>query len=844
MKKTLNKFLLRKIKRNLSGFITISIIVALGVGFLVGLLLTTPDLQATIDTSYDETNVADLTLKSTIGFDDNAINKIQEIYNDDLQFVEGSYQMDEHVYSNDERLTARTIYYNFEGNINRINILEGEIPDEENEILVERPSTFYKEFNIGDTIIVGEKEYNVSGIAANPQYFSKEKEYTTVSPGKLDTIIYFNNLFNPNDFYTDINIIFKGSDEFNTFSDDYFDFINNKKSIIKANENELLESRYASLSIQIEEQVREEMYKQLVEMLGETLAEELMKTELVQNEINVIIEEQLSLLDAKLYILNRNDNTSFHIYSIESTKTNEVAIVFPFFFIAIATLITLSTLERMIKEDRIYIGTLKSLGYTNSAITGCYTGYTMFATSIGVTLGTGIGVVALPFIIHLLFSDLFFLPLMVFTFNPILLIATVLGIVLAVLIASLCTLQGVLKEKPNALLTQKPIKSGGKILLERIKFIWNKLKFKYKSTIRNLFRFKKNALLMIVGIAGSTALVLGALGIGDSIRAVTETQYNDIIIYNTVVKVDNIDENPFENFDNVVASDLIYRIDSVAEDDEDFDVEIFAPYNETDLNNYIHFIQDGKEIEFNDDSIFISSQLSEMLGLKVGDVFFFLVEEKQYSVLINGVVENHLNNYLYLSETIFKNVFKDQYEPNCYLGIANDINTIELQEKFINQLSENDNVKEVILTYQNKQTYDNLLNTLQLLIIVLILFSGLLQICSIYSLTNINVSERSREIATLKVLGYRRREVCGYIYRETSILALIGIFAGFFLGYLFHRFVVVMMQMPGLSIGFVISPLTYLYAFIVSAFFFILVDLIFLPKINNLSMIESLKSVE
>jgi putative ABC transport system permease protein len=197
-----------------------------------------------------------------------------------------------------------------------------------------------------------------------------------------------------------------------------------------------------------------------------------------------------------------------------------------------------------------------------------------------------------------------------------------------------------------------------------------------------------------------------------------------------------------------------------------------------------------------------------------------------------------------MSEYSFFNIFKEKYKPNCYLGIANNITTSEQQKEFITKLSENSNVKEVNLTYQNKATYDSLLNTLQLVVIVLVLFAGALEITSIYSLTNINVSERSREIATLKVLGYRRREVVGYIYRETTILAIVGTLFGFFLGFLFHKFVVSMMQMPGMSIGYIISPWSYLIAFVISLGFFAIVDLIFFPKINNLSMIESLKSVE
>ena len=844
MTKTLFKFLFRKIRKNLSGFITISLIVTLGVGFLIGLLICTPDLQNTMDQLYDSSNVPDITLKSTIGFNKETIESINELYPGDLKYVEGIYQMDEKISYDDENLAARVIYQDFNSEVNKLEIIEGEIPTKENEILVERESAFYRKFDINDVLIYNEKEYIVTGIAANPQYFSNEKEFTTISPGKLDSIIYINNDFNSNDFYTDIFLIFEDGYEFNTFSEEYFSYINAKEKIIEENKNILLEGRLNQLKETIKVEVEKAIFDELSNRLGETIAAELLETEQVQKEIQAIIDEQIKGLKPDIYVLDRKDNTSFYMYEIQSKKTNEIAIVFPFFFIAIAALITLSTLERMIKEDRIHIGTLKSLGFRNRSIINVYVYYALIATIAGVLLGTVLGIFGLPFVVYVMFSVLYYLPPLAFGLDIFTFLITSVGIIAAVLIATLFTLKGVLKEKPNALLTQKPIKSGGKILLERVKFLWKRLKFKYKSTVRNLFRFKKNALMMIVGVAGSTALVVAAFGMSNSIYDVTDRQYNDIVLYNTLVEVKDYEIDPFENYSNVEKQDIIYNILGEASDDKDFEIEIIAPYKDTNLNEYINFIHNNEAIEFNDDSIFISSQLSEMLNIDIGDVFFFNVEGTQYAVLVNGVVENHLNNYLYISEYTFKNIFKDKFEPNCYIGIANGIETIEKQEDFIVDLSDQENVISVVLTYQNKQTYDTLLGTLQLVIVVLIVFAGLLEITSIYSLTNINVSERNRELATLKVLGYRRREIVGYVYRETTILAIVGILFGFLVGFLFHRFVVGMMQMPGLSIGYVISPLSYLYGFLISLVFFAIVDLIFFPKINNISMTESLKSVE
>lgn len=812
MKKTLIKYLFKKIKSNLSGFLTISLIVALGIGFLIGLTITTDDLQLSIDNYYKDYNIADITLKSSIGFTkDSSVELIKDKLGFAIKDTEVNYQIDKEITYKNSNEVARLIYKDFDNiNLNNFELKEGNYPSNDNEVLVEDSSLYFIDINIDDTLTIDSIEYKVSGIVKNPLYFSNERETSTVGKGRLDTIIYLkDSLISNNSIFTDINLTININTKKNTFSDEYFNEISKYKS-------------------------------KLEDIKGELFA--LVIKETLGYDVDPTVASALGTL----YVLDRKDNTSFYFYTMQSNKVSDVAIVFPIFFIIIAALITVSTLERMVEEDRISIGTLKSLGYSKFSILSTYTSYSFLSIFIGIILGCIIGLFLLPFIIYFVFCSLFYIPSLTFSINILIFLLSILLMSFAILLTTILTAYKIVREKPNALLTQKPVKSGKKILLENIKFIWNKLKFKYKSTLRNLFRFKKNAIMMIIGVAGSTALVLGAFGMGDSLGDITSSQYNEILKYNTIVEVNsyNSANDPFTNFD-VENKGVFYKISGFCKENEELEFNLMADVNGNDFNNYFNFLDDKKSISMDGNEIFISKQIAYILNLKLNDSFIININNYEYTMRVDGIFDNYVENYILIGNKIYSQVLKGiNTTQNCYLAYVNNLTSQESQDNLLKEISSLEYVKSVDITYLASASYDNVLVTMKLIVFVLIIFAGLLEIASIYSLTNVSITERVREIATLKVLGYRKIEVVGYIYRETTILAIIGQILGFLLGYIFHKFVVARMHSIGLFLGLNINPISYLYAFLISSIFIFIVDLIFLPKFKNLSMTESLKSVE
>lgn len=812
MKKTLVKYLFKKIKSNLSGFLTISLIVALGIGFLIGLTITTDDLQLSIDSYYNQYNIADINLKSSIGFaKEGSIEKIKESLGNNIKDIEINYQVDKEVIYENSNVVARLIYKDFnDTNINNIELKEGTLPSSDNEILVEETSQYILDIDINKTITIESNEYKVVGIAKNPLYLSHERETSTVGKGRLDTIIYLkDSLIEDKTIYTDINIRLNIKTKKNTFSNEYFNEISTYKT-------------------------------KLEELKGDLFS-------LTLKEItSYAVPTNIASGSGTLYVLDRKDNTSFYFYNMQSNKVSSVAIVFPIFFIIIAALITVSTLERMVSEDRINIGTLKSLGYSKFSILSTYTSYSFLSILIGIIIGSLIGLFLLPYIIYIVFCSLFYIPSFTFSINILIYLLSILLMSFAILITTILSAYKIVREKPNALLTQKPVKSGKKILLEHITFFWNKLKFKYKSTIRNLFRFKKNAIMMIIGIAGSTALVLGAFGVGDSLSDITSSQYNDVLKYNTIIELNTYreDQNPLSNF-SVSNQGVFYKISGFCKENEDLEFNLIADVNGNDFNNFFNFKEDKKSISMTDNEIFVSKQISYMLNLKINDSFIIKINNFEYALRVDGIFDNYVENYILVGNKIISQVFKGlNTSINCYLANVDKISESSAQDELIKEVSALDYVKSIDLTYHSSASYNNVLSSLKLIVLVLIIFAGLLEIASIYSLTNVSITERVREIATLKVLGYRRKEVVGYIYRETTILALIGEILGFLLGYIFHKFVIERMLTVGLFLGLNIKPISYLYAFLISSLFIFIVDIIFLPKFKNLSMTESLKSVE
>lgn len=562
-------------------------------------------------------------------------------------------------------------------------------------------------------------------------------------------------------------------------------------------------------------------------------------------------EEEIDKLEVpKWYVLDRNSNISFVSFELNSEKVSAVAKVFPIFFYMIAALVTLTTMTRMIEEERTQIGTLKALGYSKKTITAKYIVYCGLASFLGSAGGLFVGFKLIPYIIWNAYGVLFHLPDFIADYNTrIGLIASGLAI-LSTLGATIYACYDALKEKPATLMLPRAPKAGKRIMLERIKFIWSRLSFNHKATARNLFRYKKHFFMTVIGISGCTALLVAGFGLRDSIGQLAITQFSEIFKYELEIEVDNgwKDDTAF----NEMLEDKSFIDRSIAVYSHKGDVGfkdgkeevIIRAADLEELGEFIEFKDrsSNDKLIVNKKSIFITEKLSEVLELDLGDEFQLTdSDDKVAEFMVTGITENYAGNYVYMDKELFTSAFNVAEEENLIL--ANPVDSAsEFEDSISEKMLSNEKVLNSTFVSQTKSTFDNLLTAIDYVIVFIIVSSGALAFIVLYNLTNININERNKELATLKVLGYYEEEVSTYIFRETRILTFIGMLVGLGLGNLLHVFVILTVESPTFMFGRDVKPFSYLIAGLVTIVFSIIVNLFMKKKLANIKMVDSMKA--
>ncbi len=559
--------------------------------------------------------------------------------------------------------------------------------------------------------------------------------------------------------------------------------------------------------------------------------------------------------EGEWYLFTREDTVSYTSYKSDSEKIEAISTVFPLFFFLVAALVALTTMTRMVEEERTQIGTLKALGYSNGMIRMYYIGYSVTASLAGGIIGVSAGFKTLPAVISNAYSMMYALPETIMPFMWGYALVIIFTAVLCTTLATISACTNQLKEKPAMLMQQRVPVAGKRILLERIPFIWRRLKFTHKVTARNVFRYKKRLFMTVIGIAGCSALLVTGFALRDSIRDIVEKQYNDIQKYNLtvylsesdVLQKDEILSDFFEDPEYIESYvEVHYESGSAEVDGESVETYIYVPKTGMQLKE--HFAlkerESGQEVEFNEDSIIMTEKMCELLDVSVGDTVTLINgdgETAQFT--LTGIIENYIYNYVFMNAGMYEENFENPLEYNMILA--------RLTEDYEN---ENDVVSEMILESDNilllqfadtvKVTFENTVENIDYIVGVLILAAGVLAIIVMYNLTNINICERKKELATIKVLGFYKEEVAGYIYRETTILSIIGTVAGFVLGVWLHRFVVMCAEVDSLMFGRDIRWTSFLYAGIATLAFTALVDVLMYRKLAKIDMAESMKANE
>ncbi|MDR3343469.1 MAG: FtsX-like permease family protein [Treponema sp.] len=578
-----------------------------------------------------------------------------------------------------------------------------------------------------------------------------------------------------------------------------------------------------------------------------------------------LAEARQSVADMRIdrpewYVLDRNANVGAGNYKANTEKIADVATVFPVFFLLIAALVSLTTMTRMIEEERIQIGTLKALGYQKRTILAKYLIYCGSTGVLGCIAGMVSGFQGLPLIIYNAFATRYHLPPIVTQFNwPFGLIAC--GLVLTCTMgATVYACYHALWEKPAGLMLPRPPKSGKRIFLEYLPFLWKGMKFTHKVTARNLIRHKKHFFMTITGIAGCTALIVAAFGLRNSMTDIAHTHFEEILQYDLQVELpaeaaqgnaskdDRLNTllqpsqagNP-QNWISV-HSESGYVITH----DERLAVAVCVPQTATALPRFITLRdrRTGKPLPFSDASVVLTEKMAEKLNLKTGNPFILEnATGKRGSFTLSGITENYVGSTIYVSPSQYIKQFGGDLVYQT-LFVQTGITDTAKQDALIARILSSDSVMGAEFISQMQASYNNLLESIGFVVLVLIFAAGGLAMIVLYNLTNININERNREIATLRVLGFHQGEAAAYIFREITVLSIIGAIAGLFIGIPLHAFIIGVAETTDLMFGRHISPLSFLLSAIITLFFSAVVDLLMLKKLRNIKMADSMKAVD
>lgn len=544
------------------------------------------------------------------------------------------------------------------------------------------------------------------------------------------------------------------------------------------------------------------------------------------------------------YILDLDSNVGYYSFSQDSERINKLAKVFPLLFYIVAVLVSLTTMTRMVEEERGELGTLKSLGYNDSQILFKYIIYALLATTIGSVLGVIIGSNTIPSIIYGMYSLMYTLGDFVNEFDT---SSALIGSFIAIgciLLSTYLAVKKSLKEVPAELLRPKSPVAGKRVLLEKIPFIWKHLSFSRKVTVRNVFRYKKRFLMTIFGIAGCTGLIIAGFGIKDCITDMVPNQYEKIFNYDLEITFnkdsDSIDKDyeeisKFKEFKETLKANK-EAIDIINKDTNQ-SVQLIIPFD-----NYKDFIkiQDRKtNNEYNlDDKIYISEKLYKLLKLKENDILKIKLDDKEYDVKVGGSTENYIMHYIYMS--------KKTYDSDSYNTMLVKIDNLDenVRKDLSKRLKEYDSVSKLTYNSLSRTIFDDAMENFGQVSGILIVSAGLLAFVVLYNLSSINISERKREIASIKVLGFYDNEVYNYIGRENKILTFIGMLLGCLIGYILTMYIIKTCELDITMFSPKISIYSYLYSLGITLLFTFLVDIADYFSLKHIKMVESLKSVE
>ncbi len=856
------KEFLRTITRKPGRFLALLAIVALGAGFYAGLRMTSPDMNLALDHYLDDTNAYDIRVVSTLGLTDDDLQALNEV--DGVEDVVGAFECDVKAALNGTDYTMRfhSLTATETEGINQLVLAEGQWPSADNECLICADRILDAPFAVGDTIEVDTSEgnassflqhhtYTVVGLIRSPHYVSQVSLGTSsIGSGIVQQYVYVP----ATDFkrtvpYTEAFITVQGAKaEFND-SPAYWNTVSQVKDNINAIADEREQARLDSLSSLSSLRFHDDIttYSGALDLLEFGL----------ENPRS----SRQDIDKCEWLVMDRDKNTGMVSFTSDAERVDHIASVFPFVFFLVAALVALTTMTRMVDEERLLIGTYKALGYSRRRITGKYVGYALLGSGLGALTGITVLGHFLPAIIMNAYSIMYWVPAAGYPLDiPLALLSAGLSIGIT-LLATWFSVARTLHERPAALLLPPAPAKGKRILLERVGPLWRRLSFSWKVTCRNLFRYKKRFVMTLIGIAGCTALLLTGLGLHDAINDIIDVQYTDIVHHNATITVEK-DVEPADQhaIDAVIADDAlvqsttrVYAETMLASGPRTTDkrADLMVPEDPEAFADMMTLrTRTGHEpLSLTDGEVIINEKLAIDLGLSVGDTFILAEQDAMgnatstsYAFTVTGLTEVYIYNFVFMNANTYEQATGKAPEYTTYF--ANVTNDATERKNLDEQMGAIQGVRTVAYNDETIETYRTMLRSVDLIVVVLVVSAAALAFIVLYNLTNINIEERVREIATLKVLGFTRRETNAYIFREVALLSIIGCLIGLVIGIPLENFVVTTAEVDQVMFGRTIHTFSFIAGFVLTLVFSAASMLLMLPKLARVNMVESLKSNE
>ena len=892
MKSIMKKTTLREIRQSLGRYLAIFAIVAMGVGFFAGLKITRQVMITSANAYLEEKQLYDYRLLSTLGFEDEDVQTLSS--KEDVRFVEGAVAADILYFNqqgNEDVIKAHSLLQN----INGLEVVAGRLPQQATECVVD--ANLYDKSALGTKIVLSEnnveedldyfayREYTIVGIAQSSAYIQFERGTTALGNGQVSGFMYLLPQGFCAEFYTEIYVKF--NQDYPIYSKDYNDYIDDKEPLWKDYCKAQGERRYQAIVADAEAELANAKQTLAEEKANakQTLADA--KKELTDAEAELadahaeladgwakyndsyaefeekIAEAEQEIADAEAdianiekpetYVLNRDTNIGYACFQNDSSIVEGLANVFPVFFFLVAALVCMTTMNRMVEEQRTQIGVLKALGYGEAAIMGKYLFYSGSAALAGCIAGYFLGIHLFPFVIWTAYGMMYQMGSIVYIFDG----GTALLCLACALLCSMGTTwiscRHELKEAAADLMRPKAPRAGKRVFLEWLPFIWKRLKFLHKVSVRNIVRYKRRFFMMVIGISGCTALLVTGFGIRDSVVDIADQQFQEIQTYQFGITL----KNGIKDANDPSLTEFTEILDTyggsflpVLETTMDLQtpenlksIHLIIVENPAQIGEYIDLhTPDKTAISYpKAGEAVICEKLAKRYRIQIGDTIHLFEENgKEVQAVVSGICENYIYNYIYLNAETYQTALGTFLYKNVYANITKDADIHAIGAAIMKA----NNITAVSINADMLVRFSSMMSSMNYIVFVVIACAAALAFIVLYNLNNINITERIREIATIKVLGFYRNETAAYVFRENTALTAIGCAVGLLLGKLLHIYVMHKVDIDLMSFDVHVKAVSYLLSILLTFAFTWIVNRIMTGKLENINMAESLKSVD